>query len=534
MANAKSIIKLEANTNDYERNIKKAQKTFNDFTRSMGVDMKKLSALGLAIGAVSAAVKVAGDAFKQNELVVDEWGRTVQSAKSLYSGFLNALNTGNISGYLRNMNNIVSAARAAYDAMDELNTFNAFNQINDMKARTGLTEAINAYREGTGSKSAVEAAAAVLKDNLSKRQFYEANEYKKEIERLAESRGVNATKLMAALSGSYRDYKELKELPLTGTKTVFYGGGMFGGGGSYQKMVAANEEESLGLMLRQFNDTELRDLQALGLQAERTALELAQVDRQVLRATGSTRGGGGTSGGASSSPKGLTPEQYGEWFGMAYYTALANTINSELKDSPIIQEPLISEEDLKIEEQFANTIETLAERTERLRDTWDLVAESISTVGGALAGLEDPTARIAGTIIQAVATLALSYAEAAEKASKLGPVAWMAFAATGLATFIGAASSIKSTTKGGFAEGGIIPGNYYGDQLSTANYGLSSGELILNRAQQGNLASQLANGGGRMELSAVVTGEQIRFVLNNHGRRTGRGEYIQTNFGYVR
>lgn len=309
---------------------------------------------------------------------------------------------------------------------------------------------------------------------------------------------------------------------------------MFGGGGSYQKMVAANERESLGLMLRQFNDTELRDLQALGLQAERTALELAQVDRQVLRATGSTRGGGGTSGGASSSPKGLTPEQYGEWFGMAYYTALANTINSELKDAPIIQEPIISGEDLKIEEQFTNTIETLAERTERLRDTWDLVAGSISTVGGALAGLEDPTARIAGTIIQAVATLALSYAEAAEKASKLGPVAWMAFAATGLATFIGAASSIKSTTKGGFAEGGIIPGNYYGDQLSTANYGLSSGELILNRAQQGNLASQLANGGGRMELSAVVTGEQIRFVLNNHGRRTGRGEYIQTNFGYVR
>lgn len=524
MANAKSIIKLEANTNDYERNIKKAQKTFNDFARSMGVDVKKLTGIGLAIGAVTAAVKVAGDAFKQNELVVDEWGRTVQSAKSLYSGFLNALNTGNISGYLRNMNNIVSAARAAYDAMDELSTFNAFNQINDMKARTALTEAINAYREGTGSKADVEAAAAALKTNLSQRQEYEANTYQKKIEDIAANRGVNAAELMAALSGSYGDYKALKELPLSGTKTEFYGGGMFGGGGSYQKAVAANERESLGQMLRQFNDTELRDLQALGLQAERTALELAQIDRQVLRATGTSRSSG--SGGGGTKGSGGNKEFVMPLLQMA---GIGEGMTGSIADALTIPDSVIEANKNFFEENYIR-MKNLEDEAARMSATWDLVASSISTVGGALAGLEDPTARVAGTLMQAVATLALSYAEAVAQAAKLGPVAWLAFGATGLATLLSTTSTIKGITKGGFADGGIIPGNYYNDQLSTANYGLSSGELILNKAQQGNLASQLSGGLGRMQLTAVVTGEQLRLVLNSNGRRTGRGEYVTTNF----
>jgi hypothetical protein len=47
----------------------------------------------------------------------------------------------------------------------------------------------------------------------------------------------------------------------------------------------------------------------------------------------------------------------------------------------------------------------------------------------------------------------------------------------------------------------------------------------------GNLASQLeGNGLGNLNLSATISGEQIRLALNNNGRRTGRGEYVQTNF----
>jgi hypothetical protein len=75
------------------------------------------------------------------------------------------------------------------------------------------------------------------------------------------------------------------------------------------------------------------------------------------------------------------------------------------------------------------------------------------------------------------------------------------------------------------AAGGIVAGNTYsGDQIPAM---LNAGEVVLNRAQAGNLASQLENGASQnMQLEATVTGEQIRFVLNNNSRRRGKGEYV--------
>ena len=90
------------------------------------------------------------------------------------------------------------------------------------------------------------------------------------------------------------------------------------------------------------------------------------------------------------------------------------------------------------------------------------------------------------------------------------------------------------------AAGGTLVGNSYsGDNLrgidpSGQIYGLNAGEVVLNKSQQGNLASQLSGSGMQgMKLDAVITGEQIRLVLNNNGRRTGRGEYVQTKSGRV-
>ncbi len=78
------------------------------------------------------------------------------------------------------------------------------------------------------------------------------------------------------------------------------------------------------------------------------------------------------------------------------------------------------------------------------------------------------------------------------------------------------------------AAGGTVAGNTYsGDQIPAM---LNAGEVVLNRAQTGNLASQLQGGMGAMQLSAIITGEQLRLILNNNGRRTGRGEYVTTNF----
>ena len=117
----------------------------------------------------------------------------------------------------------------------------------------------------------------------------------------------------------------------------------------------------------------------------------------------------------------------------------------------------------------------------------------------------------------------------------------------------------------GRAAGGLmIPGNSMsGDNLRLPVYGggmigVNSGELILNKssqnslaasllqaeslvdsisdyrvslgnAQQGNLASQLEGGGmENLQLDTVIGAEDIKLILNNRGRRTGRGEYVQS------
>ena len=86
-----------------------------------------------------------------------------------------------------------------------------------------------------------------------------------------------------------------------------------------------------------------------------------------------------------------------------------------------------------------------------------------------------------------------------------------------------------------FANGGIVPhaasGILMGRSFSGDNIGnvrLNAGELVLNKAQQYTLSQQLTDGGfSGVQLDTVIGAEEIRLVLNNNGRRTGRGEYVQ-------
>jgi hypothetical protein len=132
---------------------------------------------------------------------------------------------------------------------------------------------------------------------------------------------------------------------------------------------------------------------------------------------------------------------------------------------------------------------------------------------------------VLGIIAQAVATVALTFAKSLE--GTVTPWDWIAAAAAGTATMVSTIASIKSATKMDFATGGIVPGNSFNDQLRASDYGISSGELILNRAQQGNIAAQLEGGAiGNMVLTTRVSAEDLIFVLNNNGNRRGYGNFI--------
>ena len=90
---------------------------------------------------------------------------------------------------------------------------------------------------------------------------------------------------------------------------------------------------------------------------------------------------------------------------------------------------------------------------------------------------------------------------------------------------VAATTNLIPFARGGVvhAAGGIVAGNTFsGDQIPAM---LNAGEVVLNRAQTGALASQLQdNGGGNGRIVGVLRGEDIALVADRWGRRTGKGE----------
>jgi hypothetical protein len=161
--------------------------------------------------------------------------------------------------------------------------------------------------------------------------------------------------------------------------------------------------------------------------------------------------------------------------------------------------------------------------------SWANAASAIGSVGSALAGINDPAAKIMGIVAEAVANIALGFAKATAEDSKLGVFGWIAAIAGGLGTMMSTISAIHSAT--GYAEGGVIKGNSFsGDSLLAQGpdggmIGLNAGEVVLNRAQAGVLASAIQeNGGGNGRIAGVIRGEDIALVADRWGRRTGKGE----------
>ena len=132
-------------------------------TSAMGINVKSLMGWGTALAAGKVALDVAKDAFMANESSVDEWGRTVESAKGIYEGFLQALNTGDFSGFLGNISQITAAARDAYNALDELGTRQTILNPERAKLQARSTELKATIRREGADSSAGKAAAKELK-----------------------------------------------------------------------------------------------------------------------------------------------------------------------------------------------------------------------------------------------------------------------------------------------------------------------------------------------------------------------------------
>lgn len=132
-------------------------------------------------------------------------------------------------------------------------------------------------------------------------------------------------------------------------------------------------------------------------------------------------------------------------------------------------------------------IDVQTEDIDKAKTKMQGACDAISAMGSSLSGLgeaiEVPELNIAGTLAQAIATMTAGYATATTQAASMGPWAWVAFAATGLAQLVSMISTVKSAQ--GFATGGVIGGTSVSGDRKFAR--VNSGEMILNKFQQTRL-----------------------------------------------
>ena len=163
---------------------------------------------------------------------------------------------------------------------------------------------------------------------------------------------------------------------------------------------------------------------------------------------------------------------------------------------------------------------------EKLKEAQDGLTSFFGSVAGLGSALELPELNAAGTVAQAIATIALSFAQALAMSGELGPWGWVAFAATGLAQLATIISSVKGATA--FANGGIVSGPtmaLVGEYAGASN----NPEVI---APLDKLRSMIQPGGGILggAVQFRIEGRHLVGVLANEtriGSKSGRRTNIK-------
>lgn len=620
---AKDVIaRLKADTSQWDSGLAKATRSLNKFQQdNMSLDaalqgsvktITSVAAKYVGWGAAAAgAMKVAKDAFKRNEAQLDEWQGFVRASESVYGGFLEALNNGDISGYLSNINSIIDAARNAYDALDELGTFQAFNQVNSARDKANYQEALDNYRLNPtdDNKKALEAANQKVIQNLKDESLLAQDAYKAALEAAAEEGGLRGedvnTFVKMFQNGAYRDFKKLKErykeeggILGVGGKTMFDGEEVtsVNGRGYWKKQGTTmhnGQQVNIGIQdmskaensaflvarsLYNITDDTINQLQRLGADAYNLEEAVNQQNRSYHRLSGQNKTitpkttkssktfksdiSGlsdipGLAFGATKSMKELNAElaRYKNMKEEAttsfeYNEAIEGIeqVQKEIAVQPItLQLGVDAEKIVSIQEIINNffkdhpitpemklptgNFQSVSKISQDTADAWQAATRAISNAGNAMTNLEDPSAKVAGIVMQAIANIALGFAQAsASPATGLaGVFGWIAAVTAGVATMTATIAQIKSATEY-HAQGGMVGTSpFIPKGTDTVPAMLTPGEIVLNAAQQRNMANNLQGTSNIVMQSSGesrISGEDIITVINAYGRRTGRGEIL--------
>lgn len=541
------VVKMLLNSKDFESGIVNAKAKMNIFsssTKQVSESFKKsFAVISKAAGALGVAVsagKIAKDFVNASQTIGDKWNNTMIAAKESYGRFVFSISSGT-SDILKNFQKSIQAARDFAAEMDALGSAKISNQYARLKYMNPFNEAIlNAQNKGNtkeqresylnqakGIYESYKSNADIVKDKAINSVILKLKTY-------LPGYNINEQNIMPlvdelylnTINGIYNaETKRYKEL----TSKDFWKGNavvnsksqrekaaesvMLGEGYSRQQISQAK----MFATLSEVNDEELKMMLEIISSYENVRNELIGMQRRMLRPENALMSSGGTTGDSSSK-------------------RLYDSVVLDIPDAkPIMQiEETIAKLPAEID-ALTPVLEQLHEEWMKNLETMNLYAQAIGSIGGAFSSLselmnDDSPAKAAMASMAALANAAqtmigtytsLAAAATASGAMKAGEsipwpynmIAMVSYAATAFSTI----ASIKSTI-GGYAYGGIVPGNSYsGDNvLIRAN----SGEMVLNDAQQDNLWYMLnhggGSGGGRVQF--VIEGQTLKGVLDNYDK----------------
>ena len=537
---------------------------------TVNIDAVKLFNIGLQ--AAEAALNVAKDAFFQSESNIDEWGRTVEGAKGAYNVFLDTLNNGNWSNFFQNLQTAIQGGRDLYDVFDRLGSIKSNNAAAIALTQKEIAELRLAKQQGENVdaklKSATERLAALQKQGVSAGMTAGSQSAFQTIRNGVNSVGgasINDATIKYAVDlimkngqSEFDKYARNRDIlrergMVTKTQTI-----NDSQGGTYERQyrefdinALTKEQQKQYALAQAITEGETRIQAGISAYAQAviegtsSAREAFKGNRYALQGSG---GGGARSGGLGSvthlsiedilrssllkADRGIDadslrdtstgPSKLWEMMQQEHYANL----KPEQRMSRADFEEGRNRAKLEIENREGDKRDDPLKEAKKQNQYLEGIGSDIS---GVLSGLEKMGIEIPEGLSSVVggiqmisgivsSILTLVGVISALTSVKSVPIIGWALANGGIAGGLGGRRLIH-------AAGGTVVGNTYsGDQIPAM---LNAGEVVLSKAQAGVIASDLQGGGMQnMNLQAVVTGEQLRFILNANSLRRGKGEYV--------
>ena len=556
----------------------------DSLSEKFGMSVQSLAGWGTALAAGKAALDVAKDAFFASEATVDEWGRVMDSSKSLYEGFLTALNTGDISGYLSRIDSIVQAARAAYNELDRLGTMKTI-QAPQMSAQQTENERMRMMIQTgryiapvDGRRASMQNGQLLTPDQIKRIE----QQLQGGMQKVVTLVGNEVAQTGRAIDAVYN--RQAQELGMSlkefrkGTSSMAEFDKRMAGYDQYQKwradhttidMQSGRETVARGNPYEQFakwgtfrvDGDRYNDLVKLIQQRDQQAGQAysmqSQAYRTMNRAEGVTLrqimgGGSGSSsgrpGGGSSAKNVPTLEEF--WLQMSKNDMKLQDQKAAgdlVKDMPSpyqmmfdeIKKQYLDKKDFDYGKDISKEwkVDSKGNLTNKPENR---AQESMARDLSKFTGYAEKTLGGVSSIVGGLSQLGVEIPKGLQDV--LGGIQGITSIVTGIASLVAmiealttvqtTESTIKSIPVIGWAlaGGGIIhaangyvPGNNYsGDQVPAL---LNSGELVLNKAQQNALANELqGNGMQNMRLRTEVSGRNLIVVIENDLKARGKGQ----------